>query len=290
MFFAVAGVTGNTGKVVANTLLDQGHQVRVIVRDAAKGEAWAARGAEVAVADLSDAAALTAALTGVDGAWVLVPPNMAVADFRAYQKATTDAIAAAVAASGLPHVVVLSSVGAHLPSGTGPIAGLHPLENALAALPNTGASLLRAGYFMENLPGNFGMLDQGAVVAFHPATLAIPMVATRDIGTTAAALLVEGPPPAGQARIVELSGLDVTFNDVAGHISALLGRSISVHEVPTAAMSGALQSFGVPAGMADLYQEMTQAMVDGTLGFEGGHRRVIGETTVQQFLAGFFGR
>lgn len=290
MLFAVAGVTGNTGKVVAETLLSQGHAVRVIVRDAAKGEALAARGAEVAVADLGDAAALSEALRGADGAWLLVPPNMGAPDFRAYQQATGEAIVAAVAAVKLPHVALLSSVGAHLPAGTGPIAGLHPLELALSRLPDTGVSLLRAGYFMENLPGNFGMLDQGLLVAFHGGDLAIPMVATRDIGTTAAALLLEGPPAPGSARIVELSGVDVSFHEVAGTLTRLLGRSITVHELPTAAMSGALQSFGVPAGMADLYQEMTTGMVDGTLGFEGGHRRVIAPTTIDQFLTGFFAR
>lgn len=290
MLFAVAGVTGNTGKVVAETLLAQGHTVRVIVRDAQKGEAFAARGAEVAVADLGDAAALSEALRGADGAWLLVPPNMGAPDFRAYQDATGEAIVAAVAAVKLPHVVLLSSVGAHLPAGTGPIAGLHPLELALSRLPDTGVSLLRAGYFMENLPGNFGMLDQGLLVAFHSGDLAIPMVATRDIGATAAALLLEGPPAPGEARVVELSGVDVRFHEVAGTLSGLLGRSITVHEVPTSAMSGALQSFGVPAGMADLYQEMTTGMVNGTLGFEGGHRRVIAPTTVEQFLTGFFAR
>ena len=290
MLFAVAGVTGNTGKVVADTLLSQGHAVRVIVRDAAKAEAFVARGATVAVADLGDADALAAALTGVDGAWLLIPPNMGAPDFRAYQKATGEALIAAVTASKVPHVVLLSSVGAHLPSGSGPIAALYPIEHALSTLPDTGVSLLRAGYFMENLPGNFGMLDKGLLVAFHSGSLAIPMVATRDIGTTAAALLVEGPPAPGSARIVELSGADVTFEDVAGTLSTLLGRSVTVHEIPTAAMSGALQSFGVPAGMADLYQEMTTGMADGTLGFEGGHRRVLAPTTVEQFLTGFFAR
>ena len=169
MLFAVAGVTGNTGKVVADTLLSQGHAVRVIVRDAAKAEAFVARGATVAVT-----------------------------------------------ASKVTHVVLLSSVGAHLPSGSGPIAALYPVEHALSTLPDTGVSLLRAGYFMENLPGNFGMLDKGLLVAFHSGSLAIPMVATRDIGATAAALLVEGPPAPGSARIVELSGADITFEDVAG--------------------------------------------------------------------------
>jgi uncharacterized protein YbjT (DUF2867 family) len=74
--YAIAGVTGNTGSVVAETLLAQGKPVRVIVRDAAKGEPWRANGAEVAVASLDDAAALTRALTGVEGAYLLIPPNL----------------------------------------------------------------------------------------------------------------------------------------------------------------------------------------------------------------------
>lgn len=36
--YAVAGVTGNTGSVVADELLRRGKEVRVIVRNAEKGE------------------------------------------------------------------------------------------------------------------------------------------------------------------------------------------------------------------------------------------------------------
>ena len=84
MTYVVAGVSGNTGRVAAQVLLDAGERVRVVVRDAAKGEAWRAKGAEVAVADLGDASALAAALSGAKGAYLLLPPNMASGDFRAY--------------------------------------------------------------------------------------------------------------------------------------------------------------------------------------------------------------
>ncbi|HWL85044.1 MAG TPA: NmrA family NAD(P)-binding protein, partial [Polyangiaceae bacterium] len=69
--FVIAGVTGNTGSVVAETLLARGEMVRVIVREAAKGASFAARGAEVAVASLDDSAALSKALAGAKGAYLL---------------------------------------------------------------------------------------------------------------------------------------------------------------------------------------------------------------------------
>src|SRR4051794_21351787 len=106
--YVIAGVSGNTGSVVAASLLDAGASVKVLVRDAAKGEAWRARGAEVAVADLGDAEALAGALRGAKGAYLLVPPNLAAPSFREYQRRTGEALVEAVRRSGIPHVVLLS--------------------------------------------------------------------------------------------------------------------------------------------------------------------------------------
>src|SRR5688572_28001037 len=106
---AIAGVSGNTGSVVADTLLAQGHPVRVIVRDPAKGEPWRARGAEVAIADLDDPAALTRALRGTDGAYLLTPPRYGATDPIAENRAVVASLARAVRDAGVPHVVFLSS-------------------------------------------------------------------------------------------------------------------------------------------------------------------------------------
>lgn len=86
MKFAIAGVSGRTGRVAAEKLLGQGHEVRVIVRDAKKGEEWAGRGAAVAVADVGDSEALASALDGVDAAYLLIPPHMGVEDYAAHQR------------------------------------------------------------------------------------------------------------------------------------------------------------------------------------------------------------
>ncbi|MEQ9447670.1 MAG: NAD(P)H-binding protein, partial [Rhodospirillaceae bacterium] len=79
--FVVSGATGNTGSIVAQTLIDQGQPVRVIVRSEAKGEPWEAKGAEVAVADLMDAGAVAKALDGATGAYFLLPPDLENEDF-----------------------------------------------------------------------------------------------------------------------------------------------------------------------------------------------------------------
>ena len=94
--YVIAGVSGNTGSIVAHALLEQGKKVRVLVRDAAKGEPWKARGAEVAVASVEDEDALTKALEGAAGAYLLSPPDAASTDFIAARRTTVDTIARAV--------------------------------------------------------------------------------------------------------------------------------------------------------------------------------------------------
>ncbi len=284
MKFAVAGVSGRTGRVVADTLLNAGHAVRVIVRERSKAEAFVARGAEVAVADLGDASALTAALTGVDGAYLLIPPRMAPG-FRAYQNATSHAILTAVEAAQVPHVVALSSFGAQLPDGNGPIAGLYPLEHGLRAIhdgdPSISATFLRAAYFVENLAGSLSMLDQGIVPGFVPIDAPIDMIATVDIGAVAAQLLAEG---GHGVQIVELGGPPVTMAEVAATLSTLTGRSITAVAAPLEQLVPTFMGFGVPEEIAALYREMTDGMLSGRVTWEGGHRRLMGKTPLADVL------
>lgn len=280
MTYVVAGVSGNTGRVVAEALLAQGHKVRVIVRDPKKGEPWAKKGAEVATADLGDSAAVARALAGAKGAYLLVPPSF-TPDFRAYQRATIDALITALERTPIPHVVFLSSVGAHLPAGTGPITEIHGAEDRLRKLPKTAVTALRAGYFAENLGGSLGMLGQGVLPSFFPADFSFPMVATADIGKLAAGLLVEG----GQGfQVVQLSGPTSSMRAVAKELTRLVKREVTVQEAPVTAMATALQGFGFPAQLAGLYQEMTEGMIAGRLGFEAGVRTVQGTTPVAVVL------
>lgn len=282
MTYAVAGVSGNTGKVVAETLLAAGKKVRVIVRDSAKGQAWAKRGAEVAVADLADSSALTRALQDAEGAYLLVPPSFTATDYRAHQDDVSRALAAAVKDSAIPHVVLLSSVGAQHEKGTGPIAGLHYTETLLRQIPGVALSSLRAGYFYDNLAASLAAAkDAGVLPVFFPAQLAFPMVSTGDIGRLAASLLLEG---AAKSQIVDL-GTSHTVAEIAAVVGRLLGKSVEVQEAPLEAVGPALIGAGLSADLAGLYAEMTAGVHRGLVVFAGGSRHVESTEPLEKVFA-----
>lgn len=283
--FVIAGVSGNTGSIVANALLEHGKKVRVIVRDAKKGEPWKARGAEVAIATVDDEAALTKAFEGATGAYLLSPPDMGATDFIAQRRASFETLARAVEKSKLPHVVLLSSVGAQHEAGTGPVRTLHFAEQRLAKTPAK-TTFVRAAYFLENWASVLGAAAQGTLPTFLPPELVVPMVATKDIGLVAAKALLE--PPSGKSEIIELAGpRDYSSRDIAAVLGKILGKSVEAAVAPLEAVVPTFTSFGISAHMAGLFQEMYDGIAKGVVAFEGkGARLVRGQVDAETALRG----
>ena len=281
--FVVAGATGNTGSIVAQELLAAGHKVRAIVRSADKAKAVATMGAELLIGELSDVGFLTRALRGADGAFLLQPPPPHDSpDVRAFQDRVTHAEAAAVTESGIRHVVMLSSWGAEKPAGTGPIVGLHVLEEALK---KTGATttILRAGALTENLLNMLPVAQhQSGLPNFFPPELKLASIATRDIAAVAVRSLL-APPDA--AQIVYVVGThEYSAVDLAAYLSKKLGKEVKLANVPLSGVSRAIQQGGMGASMADLLQEMYEGATKGLLGVEPGYRIEKGTTTLEQAL------
>ncbi|WP_437683468.1 NmrA family NAD(P)-binding protein [Sorangium sp. So ce131] len=265
--FAVAGVTGNTGSVVARELLAAGQEVRVIVRDAAKAEAWRARGADVAVARLDDAAAVARALHGAKGAYLLSPTPVTSSDPLGESRAQVDAMARAIAESAVPHVVFLSSIAAHHPERTGPILTTHYAEERLSAAARD-VTFIRPAYFLENWRSVFASVKgDGVLPSFLQPGRAFPMVATEDIGRVAAERLLAGP--AGR-QVIELAGPeDYTPEAIARALGkVLVGREARVAPLPLEQVAPVLSLFGVSAPMAALYREMYTSLHTGHVDFE----------------------
>ena len=282
--FVVAGTTGNTGSVVAQTLLGLKQPVRVIVRTADKGAAWKAKGAEVAVVSLDDAQALARAFEGATGAYLLVPPNYTATSYLDDRKKVADALAKAVKASGLGHVVFLSSIGAHLPEGTGPIRIVRYGEQQLGtAVENL--IILRSPYFFENWQPVLGVAKaQGTLPSFIAPDRRIPMISTRDIGRIAAEQLIAG----GHGRkVLELSGPeDYGPNDVAAALGKLLKRTVTVQHAPLSAVVPTFKSFGFSDDAARLFEEMYASIERGTLVHEKqGATHLRGRVTLADALA-----
>lgn len=289
--FTVFGATGNTGSVVAERLLAAGKKVRVAVRDPKKVAALAAAGAEVVVVDLDDgtggAGGIAKALAGAEGAYVLVPPNNASTDLVGRGAQISAAYAAALGQSGagssVKHVVALSSVGADVERGTGPIVIARGLEKALSAT-GVKTTLLRAPYFMENLLGYaHPMKSDGVLPVFGGGeTHAFPMIATKDISEAAAAALLA--PPA-TSEIVELSGpRSYSYADAASAASTIVGKPVKPLVLPMDALIPALTKIGLSANVAGLYREMTEAFASGIVRQGGTGRQFKGQTGIEEVL------
>ena len=275
--YAVAGVSGQTGAAVAGALLRAGERVRVIVRRAEAGEPWRARGAAVAVAAIDDAAALTEALRGATGAYLLNPPAYGVDDPFAAAGVAGRAMARAIDASGVGRAVVLSSVGAHLPQGTGIIGTAHRVERALEGVGAPVASL-RARYFFENWQHvRAAVVDGGVLPSFLvPTERRIGMVAVDDIGAAAAALL-RGAPWTGR-RIVELRSFDASPGEVAAALRRALDKPVKALAVPREQWQGILAAGGMSPAVVAAFVAMYDGINSGVVEPEAGREAISGST------------
>lgn len=216
------------------------------------------------------------------GVYLLVPPNYHAQARLTAQKRTVDQATEAVKASGIPHVVFLSSVGGHLPEGTGPIRAVRYGEQKLGALAKN-VTILRPCYFMENWAPVLGVAkDQGVLPTFIAPALRIPMIATTDIGRVAAERLMAG----GQGRqIVELAGpREYSPADVAAVLSQILGRTVSAQSAPLSAVVPTFKSFGFSDEAAALFEEMDTAFSRGAIGYEHPDSLVRDRVTLAEAL------
>jgi uncharacterized protein YbjT (DUF2867 family) len=280
--FVVVGATGHTGSAAAETLLRRGQPVRVVVRSADKGAAWKAKGADVAVASYEDVPSMAKAFEGARGVYLLVPPNYQAQAWLDEQRRTMDLAAEALAASGKPHVVFLSSVGAQIAEGTGPIRAVRYGEQRLSAVARN-ITILRPCYFMDNWAPGIGLAKaQGVLPTFIEPSAKIPMISTQDIGRIAAEQLLAG---GTGKKVLELAGPeDYSPNQVAALLGELLGKVVTAKLEPLSSVVPTFTSFGFSNEAARLFEEMYTSFAKGAIGYERPAEVVRGAVTLREAL------
>jgi uncharacterized protein YbjT (DUF2867 family) len=277
----ILGASGNTGSIIANFLLSKDEKVRVVGRDVGRLQHLVREGAEAFTADVSNAAALTKAFGGARAAYLMLPPL----NSREEQERQSDAIAKAAKKSGLRYAVHLSSYGAHVPEGTGPVAGLHSSEQKLNAISDLNVLHLRAAYFMEN---NLAAIDMihGIGMFGHALLpdLKLPMIATRDVGDYAAQRLLDLDFSGKQTR--ELLGeRDLSMTEATAVIARGIGKpNLRYEQFPYDQVRQALTQMGFSPKKAAAYIEMFEAINAGLLAAQEPRTR---ENTTTTSFEGF---
>ena len=287
--YVLMGANGNITSKTARLLLSAGEPVRVLGRNAAHLGPLKQAGAEVLVGGALDPDFLTRALTGASAVYTMIPPDYVSPDHRSYQRAVGEAITQAIAKSGVKYAVNLSSVGAALPCGTGPITGLHEQEQRMDKLAGVNVLHVRATYFLENHLHAIGLIK---ALGVYPGMIApnvpLAMVATQDI---AAAVVRELTKPSFTGHTVRhlLGARDYTMSEVARVLGSAVGKPDLkyVQSDPAQAKAGMVQS-GFSQNVADLFEEMSNAMSDGRI--QATYRRDAASTTpttLEQFAPTF---
>ena len=262
--YVIIGATGNTGSVVAHKLLSQGKQVRVVARNGDHLKALVAKGAEPFIGDISQKDVAIKAFGGVKVAYLMVPPNPKVTDYFQYENQIEEAFASAIETHAVKYAVTLSSVGAEKKDKTGPIAGLHRLEERLNRIDGLNVLHLRAAYFMENTLGQAdAIVKMGSTAGPLRGDRKIPMIATRDIGARAADALLNLD--FVEKQIQELHGQrDLSYAEITSIIGAAIGKhDLKYSKISDEQFRGVLTSMGMSENMAGLLVEMAGSLDSG---------------------------
>ncbi|QEM11132.1 NmrA family NAD(P)-binding protein [Mucilaginibacter rubeus] len=259
MKIIVTGSTGNISKPLTQTLVAAGHSVTVISSSADKVADIEALGAEAAIGSLADADFLTETFTGADALYAMVPPSFTSESLRAYQNETGKSYAEAIRHSGIKKVVVLSSIGAHLDSGVGPIKGIHDVEGILSELDGIAIKFIRAPFFYINFYSNIPLIKhQGIIGSNYPADARLIMVHPKDIAAAVAEELQQ-----------DFTGKSVRYivsdESTPGDTASVLGEAIGNPNLPwieftDEQLADGLQQAGVPPEMTRNFVEMGTAV------------------------------
>jgi NAD(P)H dehydrogenase (quinone) len=264
--YAITGISGQVGGAMARTLLARGKAVRAVVRNVEKGQSWAAKGCEIAVADMEDAAALAAAFQGTDGVFILPPSEFDPSPGFPEALRVIAAVKKAIENARPKKVVCLSTIGAQ---ATQPnlLTQRTLLEQALSTL-SIPVTFLRPAWFMENFAWDIASARDSGVIAFflQPLDKPVPMIATRDIGLLAAKLIEEDWQG---LRVVELEAARrYTPNEVAAALASVVGRPVRAEAVPRETWGSLFKSQGMKDPIPRI--QMLDGFNEGWIEFEGG--------------------
>jgi uncharacterized protein YbjT (DUF2867 family) len=289
MKIIVIGSLGHISKPLVEKLITAKHDVTVISSNTDRKSEIESLGATAAIGSVNDLAFVTETFKGADAVYTMVPPTYSASDWKQHIAGVGKIYAQAIAAAGVKNVVNLSSMGAHMPEGCGPVSGLYFVEQALNALESVNVKHLRPGFFYYNFMANIGMIKNMGIIGGNYGE--------------GAKLVIANPADIADAAAEEILALSFTGKSIryiasdektTDEIAAILGSAIGKPDLKwinfsdEQTMGGMLQS-GVPEDVAKNYAEMGSAMRSGEMATDYLKNKpaIFGKTNFEAFAPVF---
>jgi uncharacterized protein YbjT (DUF2867 family) len=285
MKYIITGSLGHVSKPLAEKLLAAGHTVTVISRSSATEAAIEALGATAAIGSVEDADFLSRTFRNADAVYTMVPPNFGATDWKKYIAGIGENHASAIRRSGVTRVVNLSSIGAHMPDGCGPVSGLYFVEKTLNSLDGVHVLHLRPGFFYTNFLSSIGMIKStGVIGGNYGKGTKLVLAHPADVAGAAAEAMQK----------LSFSGKSISYiasdEKTTDEIASILGKAIGkpglqwVDQNDEETLSSMLQS-GIPGEIARNFTEMGAAMRKGlmTAEYEKNHPAMSGNLKLETF-------
>ena len=287
MKYVVTGSLGHISKPLSQALIEAGHDVTIVTSKQENAQAIEALGATAAVGSVEDANFLTKTFTGADAVYTMVPPKWDATDWKGWIGKLGENYATAIKNAGVKYVVNLSSIGAHMPDGAGPVSGLHRVEQALNKLSDVNIMHLRPAYFYQNFYANIGMIKHAGIIGGNFGDDKLPLIHPNDIAAVAAAALLDLNFKGHTIRYI------VGDERTGKEIASVIGNAIGKPDLPWIVftdeqnLQGAVQA-GLPEEVAKNYTEMGHAIRTGAF-YEEYDRPAFSNTKLEDFAKEFAG-
>lgn len=292
MKYIITGSIGNISKPVVKKIKKAGHEVIVVTSNQDRVKQIEELGASAAVGSVEDAAFISQAFSGADAVYLMIPPNWALTgEWLEYQKKVADNYVEALKKAKVKNVVMLSSIGAHLREGTGPVNGLGYLEEKLLQLKEVNVKMLRPSYFFYNLNSMIGMIKHMNIMGsnFGSSEEKLVMVHTDDIAEAAAQELLGLSFKGHSVRYVASD--ERHPNEIAEILSKAVGKPGTpwIEFTDEQALQGMLQN-NLPQNIADGYVELGASLRTGKMQEDyWKNRPELGKIKLEDFVKEFVG-
>jgi NAD(P)H dehydrogenase (quinone) len=262
MTLAVTGATGHLGGLVVEHLISRGtpaDQIVALVRRPEAAADLAAKGVVVRHFDYEQPDQLPGALAGVDSL-LLVSGN----EFGR-RAAQHQAVIDAAKAAGVGRIVYTSSPSADV--SINPVAPEHKATEAALAASGVPHVILRNGWYHENYLADLASAGRSGEILTAAGNGRVASAARSEYAEAAAVVLAGTE----VGRTYSISGdVAWSFDDLAADLSVVLGRPVSVHRVSAEAKAEALAGFGLDPAMVGFVVGVDAAIAAGELGFTNG--------------------